>query len=448
MSRSVIIVSPYFPPSTLAGVHRARHLAKHLPAAGWTPTVVCVDEAYHEEALDPALAALVPDTVEIVKTPAVPSFLTRPLAFGDISVRGWHHIKRAVERLADERSIDAALITGAPYYPMLLAKLLRRRGIPVILDFQDPWVSRWGQQQPALSKAGLSHRLAAWLEPRALHEASYVTSVSQKQNAELAQRYDWLDISRMAAIPIGGDPDDFEACRTGRAGIGDGILAPNRINLSFVGSYASRFEPVIRTLFEAARQLRAVHPEIARRIRLNFIGTSALPNGHSAYRIRPFAEQAGIGEMVHEVPQRLPYVEALAAMARSDGLLLIGSDEPHYTASRIYPALISGRPYLSLYHRASSAHTILSGAGGGITVSFADAEALTQLSPQLSDGLRRLAVDPASLGRAAPSAYAAYEARAIAQQFATVFEAVSIDPMPAKSMAGRRISSLFGAELR
>ncbi len=40
VSSNVVIVSPYFPPSSLAGVHRARHLAKHLPSFGWHPIVV------------------------------------------------------------------------------------------------------------------------------------------------------------------------------------------------------------------------------------------------------------------------------------------------------------------------------------------------------------------------------------------------------------------------
>ena len=35
--RRCLITSPHFPPSTVAGVHRARHLAKHLPAHGWAP---------------------------------------------------------------------------------------------------------------------------------------------------------------------------------------------------------------------------------------------------------------------------------------------------------------------------------------------------------------------------------------------------------------------------
>ena len=54
--RVALILSPYFPPSTLAGVHRARHLAKHLPTGGWLPIVLCVDEASHEERLEPALS--------------------------------------------------------------------------------------------------------------------------------------------------------------------------------------------------------------------------------------------------------------------------------------------------------------------------------------------------------------------------------------------------------
>ena len=63
--KSVIVVSPYFPPSSLAGVHRARHLLKHLPAHGWHTTLVCVDERHYEQEPDPLLAALVPADADI-----------------------------------------------------------------------------------------------------------------------------------------------------------------------------------------------------------------------------------------------------------------------------------------------------------------------------------------------------------------------------------------------
>ena len=47
----------------------------------------------------------------------------------------------------------------------------------------------------------------------------------------------------------------------------------------------------------------------------------------------------------------MPYLEAIGVLARSDGITLIGSDEPHYTPSKIYPGLMAGRPFISLFHR-------------------------------------------------------------------------------------------------
>ncbi len=118
----------------------------------------------------------------------------------------------------------------------------------------------------------------------------------------------------------------------------------------------------------------------------------------------------------------MPYLAALSVLARSDGLFLIGSDEPHYTASKIYPALMSGRPFLSLFHRASSAHAILSATGGGRALSFTNQAELDALAAPLAEVLRTLALTPEALGSADPASYAPYEARAIAARFAEIFD--------------------------
>src|SRR6266404_384479 len=106
VDRSVIIVSPYFPPSSLAGVHRARHLVKKLPEFGLKPVVLCVHEAFHEQKLDPDLASLVPSTVEIVKTNALPVRLTRPFGIGEISLRAWWPLRKCLFRLIKSRRPD------------------------------------------------------------------------------------------------------------------------------------------------------------------------------------------------------------------------------------------------------------------------------------------------------------------------------------------------------
>ena len=63
-----------------------------------------------------------------------------------------------------------------------------------------------------------------------------------------------------------------------------------------------------------------------------------------AFRITTIAEKYGIGDLVREAPQRVPYLQAIDLLSNSHAIILIGSDEPHYTASKIYPALMSGRP--------------------------------------------------------------------------------------------------------
>ena len=415
--RNVVIVSPYFPPSSLAGVHRARHLAKHLPANGWHPIVLCVDEAYYEEPLDLSLASLVPKEAEVVKVRALSARLTRPFGVGEISLRAWQSLRRSLFQILSTQPIQCVLITGSPFYPMLMAATIRKQfGVPVILDFQDPWVSVRGATQPTLSKGGISHRLARLLEPRVLRAANAITSVSEIQNLELVRRYPKLAEIPMAGIPIGCDPEDFVGL--------DGSL-PSRatrerpyVELSYVGTFWARAAGPVTTLFRAFKLLREAEPTLASRLRLRFVGTGG--------GIGPLAAAEGISDAIVEVPRRIPYLDALRVMANSDGLLIIGSDQPHYTASKIYPALMSGRPFLSLFHAESSAHGVLCAAGGGHAHSFSSADDLVALEASLAASLRTFALGPELLGKVNPRCYEPYEALSIAKRFADVFEGVVV----------------------
>jgi hypothetical protein len=425
MSRTCIIVSPYFPPSTLAGVHRARHLAKHLPAVGWTPVVVAVDEAYHEERLDPGLASLVPNSVEVVKTAALSARLCRLLGVGEISLRAWRPLRRAVWRLMETRPVDAVLITGSPYYPMLMASEIKRRfGVPVVLDFQDPWVSKWGATLPRSSKGGMAHQLAEWLEPKAVRAADFITSVSETQNEEMAARYPWLDRGRMAAIPIGGDPEDFEALRGAGGGV---VLDGSKINLSYVGTVWPPAIPPLKVLLGSIARLVASRADLGSRLQINFIGTSNQPNETDRLSVMPLAEAMGISNIVHEIPERIPYLDSLSVLSMSDGLLMFGSTEPHYTASKIYSNLMTGRPFLSLFHRQSAAHSVLRASGGGVTVAFSTLAELEGLQGEICDGLERLLDHPGSLGLADRAAYRAFEASSIAGQYGRIFDGLGAE---------------------
>lgn len=425
--RQCLIVSPYFPPSTLAGVHRARHLAKHLPAAGWSPTIVCVDERFHEERLDPGLSGLVPDSVRVIKTSAASQKWARRIGLGDISLRAFFQIRSEVFRLLSEGNIDVCLITGSPYYPMLLAgEIDRRFGVPVVLDFQDPWASTWGATQPLFSKGGVSHRLSVALEPMALSGASYVTTVSEIQNAQLRERYPWLDERRMSAHPIGADRDDFLALDQAASEQRNITLDHSKINLSYVGNVWPGAKQSLQVFLAAVSRFAAGRPDLAAKLQINFVGTSNQPNEFDRLSVMPLAEVAGVNQLVREVPQRVPYLEALYLVSNSDYLLMFGSLEPHYTASKIYANLMTDRPYISLFHRESSAHEILRAAGGGVNFGFSSLAELKLLEQDICAGLERLIDAPGSLGLVDPASYRAFEAHSIAQRYGEIFDLLQV----------------------
>jgi glycosyltransferase involved in cell wall biosynthesis len=423
--RTVIIVSPYFPPSAQAGVHRARHLAKHLPAHGWQPLILRVDETCYEENLDYDLMSLVPETYESVAVSAIPASISRKFGFGDLGLRSYFSLRSALARLVKQGKPSLVFITGSPFYPLLLSRLVKRLGVPVVLDLQDPWVSEYGAGQPLWTKRGMSYRVARILEPLALRCASAVTSVSPTQNEMLVKRHDFLARVRVAAIPIGGDPEDFEELRRHPPAKLLAKLSARKVHLNYVGTHLPRSGPLVKKLFEALRELNEEEPELCGQLQLNFIGTSNQLRDVIESPVMQLAEELGVDGMVYEYPRRVPFLEALYWLASADGVLMIGSDERHYTASKIYPGLMSGKPFLSLFHSESTSHQLLSRARNGVAFGFTSDEELSSLVPALKEGLRKLAFLPDSFADPDPLIYRNVSADAIALEYAQLFSEVA-----------------------
>lgn len=422
---SVLIISPHFPPATLAGVHRARHLAKHLPSFGWRPIVIRADESTYTEQCDPQLAEMVPKSLIQLRTEAFPARYARMVGIGDIGLRAYLPIKAAVKRAVAEYNPRAVFITGSPYYPMLLSKWVQQAlGLPVVLDFQDPWVSRAGFLAPVFSKRGASHALALSLEPRVLRHSSYVTSVSEVQNQQLLERYPWLSSSNIKAIPIGADPTDFDVLRKGIGNYPD--PKNSRFTFTYVGTITSRFAPLLELFCAAVNQLMTRYPEIEDKIAFKFIGTSNQPGTYSSLQVEPIARQFGVEKLVKEQPARVPYLEALRLTATADALLFIGSDESHYTASRIYSGLMSNRPYVSFFHHLSSAHSILEAANGGISIPYSPEGEKGASIEAICGAILEVYSKSGDMAGADPSSYEKFTAENIAGEFADIFDQVAM----------------------
>jgi hypothetical protein len=286
----------------------------------------------------------------------------------------WHHW-RQVRRLCLEESIDLVFISVPPYASMVLGRLISMQfGIPYVLDYQDPWVTEYYWRLPRKQrppKWPLAYAISRILEPFALRRVSGIVGVSAGTTDGVLGRYPWIHAMPTAEIPLGGEPADFEYLA--KHPRHHGVFDPNdgRCHVSYVGVCIPQMYPAVRAILEAVRLGRARVPDLFSRLRLHFVGSSYAPPGmRSEPKVVEMASEFGISDLVDERTERVSYLESLQLLMDSQGLLLIGTEEPHYTASKVFPYLLSGRRIVAVFHKDSNIIDILKKATASHVVTF------------------------------------------------------------------------------
>ena len=129
--------------------------------------------------------------------------------------------------------------------------------------------------------------------------------------------------------------------------------------------------------------------------------------------------------MVVEVPQRVRYLEALDILKSSHGLLLLGSDEPHYTASKVYVSLLSGRPSLGIFHEQSSACRIMEECGGSLLVRFREGMSPAALERPVAESITKLVEAPYTVPPFCREKLEPYTAAGVARGFSRIFNSLA-----------------------
>ncbi|MBD3334673.1 MAG: glycosyltransferase, partial [Candidatus Eisenbacteria bacterium] len=239
--RRVLFIAYYFPPSGGSGVQRPLKFVKYLERFGWEPVVLTVKESAAFPARDPALAADIPPSTEIHRTPiwephTIFQRLTGSRRGGAVDVDtvarwdrlsfparclsriratlfvpdariGWFPFAvsraRAIHR---RRPVDAVLSTGPPFTAHLIGRSVARRiGRPWVADYRDPWThAAFYPPRP-----GWVRRLDRRLEGRCLARADRNIVVVPAMRDEFLADHPRLAPHRFAVIPNGYDPDDF-----------------------------------------------------------------------------------------------------------------------------------------------------------------------------------------------------------------------------------------------
>ena len=118
--RKVLIVSPRFPPTNTADLHRIRVSLAHYRAHGWEPTVLCVDPATADGIDDPQLAQALPEQRRIVQVSAWSEAICRCFRFGQLSYRSLVPLYRAGSKLLQREPHDVVFFSTTVFMRELL----------------------------------------------------------------------------------------------------------------------------------------------------------------------------------------------------------------------------------------------------------------------------------------------------------------------------------------
>ncbi|MGJ8592094.1 MAG: hypothetical protein ACSHXF_06080 [Aquaticitalea sp.] len=349
--RTVLIIYPHWVPANLAGVQRPRLIGNYLTQFGWKPLLLTVESQYYEEPLDPLLDKTVSDDIEVIYTQAYN--VTKPRLIGDIGLRAFPFLKKKALQICNERKIDFIWIPIPSFYMAILGRQIHdKTGIPYGIDYIDPWVRDITNQNDM--RARLSQIVARTLEPYAVKKAALITGVSTPYYQPVIDR-NFKTPPEHAGMPYGFDPNDHTI------ELKDIKLPwddrPNCKPWIYAGAFLPNSHLFLQSFFETIMALKK-EGKWDENIHLYFVGTGLYP----AKRISAYAEDYGLSSIVTEHRERFPFLHILNFLSKADRVMLFGSTEMHYTASKTFQCLLSKRPLFSMLHAESSAVEVIKNA--------------------------------------------------------------------------------------
>jgi Glycosyl transferase 4-like domain len=368
--RTLIIVSYHFAPSPLVGAKRFSFLTREFTRLGYDVHVIAqeLDDSVHGRA-DSSLPVF--GTVHRVANPLPVPLKGKGLWSKLISAvlrrillpvgLEWFWARAATRKALEvARSLprDAApgiVIATSPPHAALIAgaRIARRLGWPLILDYRDPWSA---YDWPQWHRGGFSQWLASRVESRLVRHSAARVLNTPNMREWFEECFDFVPAASNHAVPNGFDA----IAAPGPQPAGEGVL-----RIVHAGDiYGSRsLVPLLR----AVARLATRHS--GREVRVTNYGP--LPTAEWR-RIRA----AGLERFIDERP-RIPFAALFAELQRAHVLLAVVSEHMTYsTPYKVYDYMAAGRPILGLAPNDAALRGLLAESGAGIGADPQDIEGI------------------------------------------------------------------------
>ncbi|HKQ79269.1 MAG TPA: glycosyltransferase [Blastocatellia bacterium] len=449
----LLYIAYQFAPSLEMGARSCVQIARHLPAYGWSPVVLTIDEKYVEGQylgrIDEVAQLGLPD--EVVRTRLLPHpfdlyrwlkasrsgnsqrgrenrgdatsievdaplraknrlrrFLISTLSIPDLCT-GWIFPAVIAGLKAARRSGAQQLFSSGPFWSNHLVgfALSYLTGLPWTAHFRDPWVAG-APEKPA---SAISAKINEWLERIIVTRASAVISVTEEHSDTFRSVYPFLSPGKFITVPNGYDSDEWE-------NLPADIQADEKSKEKFLITYAGTFyiERDPQPLFRAIKSL-IDDGEIGRdQIQVDLIGWCDTSEGRS---VREMADECGVCDCINILgPRSRP--ETLYRMSQANLLLLLAERFVIQIPGKTYEYLRAGRPILALTSKGALANFLRRIGGGWVVDPKDDAgivSALKESVRQWKQGRQGRVADQ--------SLVAGFDRRVLAGQLTKLFDRIS-----------------------
>ncbi len=360
-----------------------------LSDLGWKATVVCVDSEGVAAPLDPVLGSTIPSEIAVHRVQAYSMRWTKLVGVGSLAARSYRRISTCVDRLLASQEFDLIYFSTTEFglFP-LGPRWLKAFGVPYVIDLQDPWVNPYYRDNQVRPPGGYAkHRIHQWFatkqEPNVLRNASGIMVVSERYSRTLCDRYAFLDPGKFLTIPFAASLKDIDVATSSFVKNSCFDKSDGRTHWVYVGRCGPDMSYSLRSILASFKKYVRSQPDEAHQVLMHFIGTDYAAKDSCRFWVKPIAEELGIAQFIQEAPARIPYFEALRCLADADAVIVPGSSDSSYTASKIYPYIAARRPMLTVFHEESSVNNVVRRVGAGVNVTFSSDDHLTQTTDEI-----------------------------------------------------------------
>lgn len=367
--RNLLVLAYHYPPVAGGGVFRTLKFVKYLPSYGWNPTVVSVRRSKFSPT-DDSLLKEIPEHSRTIRTRSLESKLMAyaPSHIGLSSklylmpdeMISWYPfaISQATKVIRSD-TIKVIYSTAPPYTSLLIgASLKLRTGLPLVIDFRDPWTQNPEKNYPSHFHEKIDERM----EKKVLTLADRILLSTDINRDDLLVKYPDIPPEKCITMTNGFDPGDFEGIE---------IKPSGKFKISHTGSFYGRQSPEF--FLQAVNRAIGECKELANDLEIIFAG-------RSSKEYWDLAKKYGLEGILVEHGY-VSHHQAIEILVNSSCLLLIigkGDRSNSVYTGKIFEYMASGVPIIATVPQEGASAKLIKDSRTGVVADTEDVDSIKE----------------------------------------------------------------------